>query len=290
MSAESMAETIVLGPASYGKSEVRLVKVARASSRHEIWDLNVAVALEGEFAAAYERGDNSGLLATDTMRNVVYAFAKEHPLDSIESFGLALARHFLASSPTVRHARVRLVAYPWERIAVDGRGHDHAFVRGAGERTAEIGASDAGVEVSSGLDNLLILKTTESGWEGYHFDKYTTLPETNDRIFATSLAATWSYGASSDIDFNRIWEGARARILATFTDHYSPSVQNTLYRMGKAVLEAYPEVRKIRFSLPNKHHLRFNLEPFGLANDNEIFHVTSEPYGLIEGTVERRGG
>lgn len=279
---------ILIGPASYGKSEVRLVKVARTTPRHEIHDLNVSIALEGDFVAAYERGENAGLLATDTMRNVVYALAKEHPLDSVESFALALARHYLASSPSVTRATVRIVAYPWSRIEVGGVGHDHAFVRGAGERTASVSASEEQAQVEAGLDKLLILKTTESGWEGYHFDKYTTLPETNDRILATILTASWTYEPREAIDFNAVWEGARARILAAFTDHYSPSVQNTLYRMGKAVLETYPEVRRIRFSLPNKHHLRYNLEPFGLANDNEIFHVSSEPFGLIEGTVERR--
>ena len=79
----------------------------------------------------------------------------------------------------------------------------------------------------------------------------------------------------------------RTTILAAFCDHYSPSVQFTLHHMGKAVLEARPEVERINFSLPNKHHLLYDLERFGIENDNEIFHASSEPYGVIEGTVER---
>jgi urate oxidase len=285
--ADASGETVALGSTSYGKSAVRLVKVARGPERHELWDLNVDIALEGDFAAAYTTGDNTRLLATDTMRNAVYALAKDHPLDSIESFALALARHHLAAGPTVTGARVRIVQYPWSRIEVGGVPHEHAFTRDSGERVAIVDATAAGAEVQAGIDNLLILKTTASGWENFHRDVYTTLPDATDRILATNLTATWTYKPGAH-DFTPLYHAVRARILETFTDHYSPSVQNTLYRIGHAVLQAFPQVRKIHFALPNKHHLLFNLAPFGLANHNEIFHVTSEPYGLIEGTVERR--
>jgi urate oxidase len=282
-------DAIILGATSYGKSAVRLVKVTRHEGRHDLCDLNVDIALEGDFAAAYTGGDNTRLLATDTMRNTVYALAKDHPIDSIESFGIALARHFLAAGPTVTAARVRIVEYPWSRIEAGGAPHEHAFTRDAGERVATVSATGGEVRVEAGIDNLLILKTTNSGWVNFHRDAYTTLPDADDRILATSLTAIWSYDAAEGLDYSALWRGVRGRILETFTDHYSPSVQNTLYRMGRAVLEAFPEVRKIHFTLPNKHHLLFNLAPFGLENPNQIFHVTSDPYGLIEGTVERRG-
>lgn len=280
-------ETIVLGQTSYGKSAVRLVKLIRHGAHHELRDLNVDVALEGDFGVAFTSGDNTQLLATDTIRNTVYALAKDHPLDTIEGFGIALAQHFLANGPTVTGVRVQISEYPWRRIVVQGQPHDHAFTRDAGERTALISGSAAGMTVAAGIDNLLILKTTNSGWEGFYRDRYTTLPDTNDRILATMLTATWTYADATN-DFDQLWTGVRARVLETFTDHYSPSVQNTLYRMGKAVLEAYPAVQKIHFALPNKHHITYNLKPFGLENANEIFQVTSDPYGLIEGTVERR--
>jgi urate oxidase len=142
--------------------------------------------------------------------------------------------------------------------------------------------------VEAGIDDLLVLKTTNSGWEGFFRERYTTLPETNDRILATKITANWTYG-DADVDFDRLWRSVRDQILATFTDHYSPSVQNTLYRMGEAVLEGFPEIEKIHLSLPNKHHLLYDLERFGMENEGEIFHATSEPYGLIEGFVERAG-
>lgn len=281
-------EQIALGPTSYGKSSVRLVKVIRDGARHSLRDLSVDVALEGDFAACYERGDNAGMPATDTMRNMVYVTAHEHPLDSIEAYGLALARRLLGSGPGVRRARARIVAHSWARLDADGRPHDHAFSREAGEATAAVVADAAGAQVSAGLENLLVLRTTGSGWTSFQRDEYTTLPDADDRILATALSAEWEYAGHEGLDFAALAAGVRARLLASFADHYSPSVQHTLYRMGRAVLEAFPAVRRVRMSMPNKHHLPFNLAPFGIEGRDTIFHATSEPYGLIEGSVERQ--
>jgi urate oxidase len=287
---ETARGEILLGGNNYGKSDVRLVKVKRDTDRHEIWDLSVDVALEGDFEAAHVEGDNSRLLATDTMRNTVYALAKDHLAGSIEEFGLRLVDHFLEAGPTVERVRVGITGFPWDRIEVNGQGHPHSFIRGSGERKATVTGDESGDRrVEAGLDNLLALKTTQSGWENFYREQYTTLPDTNDRILATTVTASWSYGENTRLDFDRLWRGVRDRILATFTDHYSPSVQNTLYRIGKAVLEGFPEVEKIQLSFPNKHHLLYDLERFGIENNNEVFHATSEPYGLIEGTVERSG-
>jgi urate oxidase len=285
---ETRTGRIVLGPTSYGKSGVRIVKVKRGTERHELWDLDVGVALEGDFEAAHLEGDNSQLLATDTMRNAVYALAKDRLTGSVEEFGLALVDHFLEAGPTVERARVIITQFPWDRIEVNGQGHEHSFVRGSGERKAIVTGDERGERrVEAGLDNLLVMKTTASGWEGFYRDRFTTLAGTNDRILATVVTADWVYAEAEGLDFDGLWEGIRGRILATFTDHYSPSVQNTLYRIGKAVLEEHPEVEKIRLSFPNKHHISYDLSRFGTENENEIFWATDEPYGLIEGTVER---
>jgi urate oxidase len=280
--------SIVLGANNYGKSAVRLVKVTRRPGRHELRDLTVDVALEGDFSAAHTAGDNSGLLATDTMRNTVYALAKDHPVVEVEDFGMALVARFLEAGPRVRRARVRLAEHPWERLVVGGEPHEHAFQRGSGgDRVAVVTGEEGGaVSIEAGIEDLAVLKTTESGWEGFLREDFTTLPETADRILATAISARWSYGTSS-VEFGPAWEGVRRRLLETFAGHYSRSVQQTLYLMGEAVLEAHPEIERIHLSLPNRHHLLFDLSRFGRANDNEIFHATTEPYGLIEGTVER---
>ena len=237
---ETAGGLIVLSQNNYGKSEIRLVKVKRDTDRHEVWDLDVAVALEGDFEAAHVHGDNSKLLATDTMRNTVYALAKDHLIGSIEDFGLVLVDHFLVAGPTVERVRIRITEFPWNRIEVNGRGHEHSFVRGVGERNTTVtGDEGGGRRVEAGIDNLLVMKTTESGWEGFVRERFTTLPETSDRILATIVTASWAYAESKDLDFDGLWSGVRDRILTTFTDHYSPSVQNTLYRIGRAVLEEF---------------------------------------------------
>ena len=285
---ETAGGEIVLSQNNYGKSEIRLVKVKRDADRHEVWDLDVAVALEGDFEAAHVHGDNSKLLATDTMRNTVYALAKDHLTGSIEEFGLRLVDHLLEAGPTVEGVRIEITQLPWSRIEVNGRGHEHSFVRGSGERKTRVTGDESGDRhVKAGIEDLFVLKTTESGWEGFLRERFTTLPDTDDRILATVITASWSYGDRTDLDFDRLWRDVRDQILATFTDHYSPSVQNTLYRIGRAVLEGFSEIQKIHLSFPNKHHLLYDLSRFGMENEGEIFWATNEPYGLIEGTVER---
>jgi urate oxidase len=262
--------------------------VTREPDRHDLRDVTVDVELAGDFAAAYVSGDNTGLLATDTMRNTVYALAKEHRLDELESFGRRLVEHFLAAGPGVTTARVRIAEHPWTRLEIGGRPHEHAFQRGGGGShiATVVGDARGEIQIQAGIEDLLVLKTTNSGWEGFLRDRYTTLPDTSDRILATIITARWSY-REGEIEFGAVWDRVRRAILESFCDHYSPSVQFTLHHMGKAVLEACQEVDRISFSLPNKHHLLYDLGRFGMDNDNEIFHATNEPYGLIEGTVER---
>ena len=285
---ETAAGRIFLGQTSYGKSDVRLVKVRRGKDRHELTDVRVDVALEGNFEAAHMRGDNTSLLATDTMRNTVYALAKDHLTGEIEEFGKKLVEHFLEAGPTVERVRIRFTEHLWDRIMVYGREHEHSFVRAAGERTATVEGDGDGVRIGAGIDDLLVLKTTNSGFEGYLRERYTTLPENDDRILSTVVNAYWMYYDGTDVDFGGMWRGVREQILVTLTDHYSPSVQNTLYRMGRAVLEGFSEIEKIHLSLPNRHHIPYDLQRFGLENEGEVFHTDPEPYGLIEGTVERR--
>jgi len=272
---------MALGRHGYGKSEVRVVKVMRTPGRHALRDLTVDVGLEGDFAAAHTSGDNSALLATDTMRNVVYALARTHPIDSLESFGAALVEHFLQAGPTVTRVRIDIAEHPWQRLG----DHEHAFQRGhGGTRTATVIGDGTATTYEAGIDDLLVLKTTASGWEGFVRDDYTTLPETDERILATMVTARWAYASAPD---EPEWEAVRGTLLEAFGDHYSPSVQFTLNRMGEAVIERHPGVERIHLSLPNRHHLLFDLQRFGLDNPNLVFQATTEPYGLIEGTIER---
>lgn len=277
---------MTLGRNRYGKAGVRLVRVRRDQPRHELVDVTVAIALQGEFEDAHVTGDNARILPTDTMKNTVYALSLEHLQGSIEAFGIALGKHFLAAAPC-SSARIKMQEHRWQRIAVNGRAHDHSFTRAGSEvRTARVTATADTVQVRAGLRGLYLLKTTRSGFVGYIKDKYTTLPETTDRIFATVLNAEWNYTAGAH-DYDKLWADARRAIEETFAEHDSLSVQHTLYAMGEAVLQRCPPVERIRFALPNKHHLLVDLTRFGLENRNEVFVATSEPYGLIEGEIVR---
>jgi urate oxidase len=275
-----------LGRNRYGKAGVRLVKVDRRSDRHSLRDLTIAVSLQGDFVEAHVSGDNARILATDTMKNSVYGLALEHLDKSIEDFGIFLGNHFMKSAP-IEKARIKIQEHMWRRIPVAGEDHDHSFVRAGSEvRTARVTISGDRVDVRAGIRGLNILKTTKSGFVGYIKDSFTTLPETTDRIFATSLNAEWVYAAGSH-DYDALWASARAGIEETFAQHDSLSVQHTLYAMGEEVLKRCAPVQRVRFALPNKHHLLVDLSRFGLQNRNQIFVATREPFGLIEGEIVR---
>jgi urate oxidase len=272
---------VVLGPNEYGKAETRLVRVDRDGGRHALRDLNVSVALRGDFDATYLTGDNATVLPTDTMKNTVYAFAKRFGVGEIEDFGLRLARHFVDSQPSVDAARVSIEEYAWTRLG------PHSFARAGGEtRTAAMTYDGHDSWVVGGLQDLVLLNSTDSEFRGYVRDEYTTLPEAQDRILATAVAARWRFGEAPG-DWSDSHAGVRAALIEAFVDTYSASLQQTLYQMGLRVLEKRPEVVEVRLSLPNKHHLLVDLAPFGLDNPNEVFVAADRPYGLIDGTVCR---
>ena len=272
---------IVLGPNRYGKAETRLVRVFKDGDTHRLADLNVSVALSGDLAATHLTGDNSGVLPTDTMKNTVYAFAKQHGVGEPEAFGLLLARHFVETQPQVHAAKVSIEAFAWERLG------PHSFQRKGGfTRTALINVSEAGTQVVSGISGLVLLNSTASEFHGYPHDKYTTLKETTDRVLATAVDAKWRH-LSDKSDWADSFAGATAALTDAFVNTYSYSLQQTLFSMGSRVLESRPEIAEVRLALPNKHHYLVDLAPFGLENDNEVFIAGDRPYGLIEGTVTR---
>ncbi len=273
---------IEVGPNSYGKSAIRLVKVVRGETPHRVRDVAVAIALEGDFADSYHAGNNSGVIATDTMKNTVYALAGEHLTGAIESFGLVLGRHFLAE-PQVSRVRVSIDEHAWRPI---GSASD-AFARDASHtRTTLVAHGRDDTVIDAGLTGLTVMKTSRSAFEGFPRDRFTTLAETTDRIMATKVTTSWRYG-STDVDFDASWDAIRSTFLQVFADHDSVSVQASIWVVGKAILERHPEVSQISMSLPNLHHWTVDLSPFGIENDREVYVSTTEPHGLIEATIRR---
>jgi|SRR5215469_2174413 len=272
---------------NYGKSRVRLVRVTRTGPQHEIKDISVDIQFEGDFDAAHTRGDNSKVLPTDTMKNTVYALAAQHPVGEIEHFGTRLVAHFLGNNTQVSGVKVSISEHLWSRIPVETKPHPTAFVSAGNERrTAVVTGSRQRTTVSAGIEDLLVLRTAGSAFDGFVKDVYTTLPETRDRIFATVVKAEWDYQVE-DASFGLCWRTVRDALLETFASHPSESVQHTLYAMAEAALERCDQLSQIRLSMPNKHQLIFDVSRFGIENRNEVFVPTDEPYGLIEATLRR---
>ena len=261
----------MLEATAYGKSRVRLVQVTRRTDRHELCDLTIAIRFQGDYDESYTAGDNRAVLPTDTMKNTVYA----------------LAAGGRVRNPRLQRVRIDLVEHAWGRIASGDREHGQAFVRqGPETRTATIEGDRGQTTVDAGVADLVILKSSHSAFAGFMRDEYTTLPETDDRLFATSLTATWRY-RDPDVSFDTAWRAVHRTLLETFAEHRSASVQHTLHAMGQAVIDHVDEVSAIHLVMPNKHHLPVDLTRFGLENRNEIFVPTDEPHGLIEATIVR---
>ena len=281
---------IVLGTNQYGKAENRVVRIYRDTPRHEIHDINVSTCLRGDFSAAHLAGDQADVLPTDTQKQTAYAYAKEKGLLSIEDYGLALARHFVGDVEPVVGARVEIDEYAWERAIVDGNPHDHTFIRKGQEvRTAAVTVDETGETVIGGLKELVILKSTGSEFAGFLSDPYTILEPTHDRVMATSLTAQWRF-TTTDVDWEAVYAGVKVQLVKQFAVVQSLALQQTLYEMGKAVLETYPEITEVRLAAPNKHHFVYDLSPFGLENNNEVFNADDRPYGFIQATVLRDDG
>jgi urate oxidase len=277
--------TIRLGDNQYGKAETHVVRVTKGAE-HELKDMTVSIALAGDFAETHLTGDNSHVVPTDTQKNTVFAFAKD-PIGEIEDFALRLGRHFVSDHRAVRRARVSIVEQPWARIVVGGKPHPHAFERdGSEQRLTAVTCTEDFEWVVSGITGVTLLKSTGSEFWGYREDHYTTLPETRDRVLATAVDARWRYGRAN-IDWMEAHREARRLLIENFATKHSLSLQQTLYAMGVAVLEARSEIAEIRLSMANKHHFVVDLKPFGLNNENEVFYASDRPYGLIEGTVTR---
>ncbi|MFJ4650664.1 factor-independent urate hydroxylase [Nocardia sp. NPDC088792] len=282
---------IVLGPHQYGKAENRVVRIYRDTDRHEIRDLNVSSCLRGAFDEAHITGDQGAVLPTDTQKQTIYAYAKAHGDGSIEDYGLALARHFVDDIDPVESARIEIEEYAWQRVPVGGSGHDHTWTRiGPEVRIAAITVADTDTGrqewVIGGVKDLVILKSTGSEFAGFLTDPFTVLEPAYDRILATSLTARWRFATPPD-DWDATYSGIRAAMVEVFATLHSKALQQTLFEMGRAALEAYPCLAEVRLSAPNKHHWYFDLSRFGIPNNGEVFHADDRPYGLIHASALR---
>lgn len=283
---------IELGANRYGKGGIHIVRVDRTSDPHRVRDVYVSVQLEGDFEAAHVAGDNALVVPTDTMKNTTFALAHDHLAGAIETYATALSGHFLQFEQVAQAtATVREVA--WRPLATSSGASDHGMVRDTSmTRTTVVRSDRDGARVRSGVEDVALMKTTKSGFAGFPRDRFTTLPEVDDRMMVSSVSASWAYrsqgaAAASEPDWDALHAQVWSTLVDVFHEHYSPSLQSSIWLMGKAILERVPEVEDVTMAWPNLHHWIVDLAPFGMTNDGTIYHATTEPYGMIEATVRR---
>lgn len=283
---------IILAENSYGESRVRLLKVSRQSDRHILKDLDLAIQLCGSFEAAHTAGDNRTILSADSIKNAVFALAKNDPQETgeeqIEQFALRLAEYFMENSPQASQARVEIHERPWSRIALGGKLHRSAFTRDGGEtRTALITATRQGVRIAAGLQDLTLLKTDSTGFAGFQQDPFSPPVKAGDGIVATAVKAEWLYG-TPDAAFGPCWHGVRQIIVEAFAEHQGRSTQHTLYALGETLLNTYDDITEIRLALAGRLCRLTDLSPFGLENHGEVFEPADEPHTVIEATIRKK--
>jgi len=280
----------------YGKTRVRVFRVDRTAEQHQVFEVSTDVLLRGDFKDTYETGDNSKIVPTDTMKNTVYYVAKSslNALKSIESFGLALCKHFLVEYPQVSEVTVDMRQTTWERV-IDPRTtepHKVAFVKRPELRLSTVWMNRKGVlRVSAGLSDLVLMKTTGSAFTGFPRDKLTTLQDAKDRLFCTSVRCRWTYNAQQvyrgSVQFDKVHSAVREVLVDKFANEWSNSVQQVVHMVGQAAMAKHPEIDEMTLAMPNIHIMNYDIERFGLENNDEVYYPTDEPSGYLEGTYRR---
>ncbi|XP_016100091.1 uricase-like [Sinocyclocheilus grahami] len=279
----------------YGKNMVKVFHIRREGIHHHITELIADVQLTLKTRKDYLTGDNSDIIPTDTIKNTVHALAKLKGIKTIEGFALDICEHFLTAFNHVTRVRVNIDEVPWKRLEKNGVEHTHAFIHCPEARhfcEVEQHLSMTPV-VHSGIKDMKVLKTTQSGFEGFLRDRFTTLTDAKDRFFCTSVYARWRYNTHVNVAFDAAWKTVKDTIIQTFAGpydrgEYSPSVQKTLYETQVLVLDRIPQVEEIEITMPNQHYFVIDMTKIGLSNKDEVYLPLDNPSGNITGTIRRK--
>jgi urate oxidase len=279
--------SVRLAENSYGEANVRLLRLASQEGRHDVKDLTLTIGFDGDFEAAHATGDNRKVLPGDTIKNTVYALARQHSMETAEEFALHLIEHFLTYNPQISRVHIEGAENVWARLPHGGKPHPSAFARAGGERRMTLlTATREATSIRSGIKGLEVMKTSEAAFENFLRDPYTTLAGDSNRILCTVISADWLY-ANENIEFGPVWHGLRQMLLEVFAEHKSKSLQHTLYAMGEAVLNNFSNVEEIHLSAPEKHLSLVDLTPLGMDNPGTVFMPLEAPFGTVNATVKK---
>ena len=280
--------SVRLAENSYGESNIRLLRLARQEGRDDVKDLTLTIRFDGDFEAAHRKGDNRKIVPGDTVKNTVYALARQHSMETAEDFALHLIEHFLTYNPQIATVRIETAENVWARLPHGGKPHPSAFARAGGERrTALLTGTRETTSIRSGVDGLVVMKTSDAAFDNFLREPYTTLPADSDRILGAMIQADWLYAKEEDIEFGPVWHGVRQMLVEVFAEHKSKSLQHTLYAMGEAVLNNFTNVEEIHLSSPEKHLNLVDLTPLGMDNPGTVFLPLDASYGTAEATLKK---
>lgn len=279
---------ILLQDNSYGESSVRLLRVARQADHRDVKEATLQVHFEGDFEDAHARGENRKILPPGTIRNTVYALARQYPGEALEDFSLHLIEHFLTYNPQIARVCIEAEERTWTRISHGGKAHASAFTQAGGERrTTSVQGKRDRAAVRSGIRNLSVLKAANVGFEGFLRDPYTTLKESTEGVILAELCANWLYQAE-DTEHNAAWHGVRQTLLEIFAEHGSRSFPHTLYAMGEAILASFDSISEIALSIWGEYCMPADLTPLGMDNPGRVFLPSDAPRAIAEATLRRK--
>nr|CAA30378.1 unnamed protein product [Rattus norvegicus] len=272
-----------LSELAMGRTWSKLLHIQRDGKYHSIKEVATSVQLTLRSKKDYLHGDNSDIIPTDTIKNTVHVLAKFKGIKSIETFAMNICEHFLSSFSHVTRAHVYVEEVPWKRFEKNGVKHVHAFIHTPTELTSVTWSRvrNGPPIIHSGIKDLKVLKTTQSGFEGFIKDQFTTLPEVKDRCFATQVYCKWRY-QNRDVDFEATWGRCPDIVLKKFAGpydrgEYSPSVQKTLYDIQVLTLSQLPEIEDMEIAFQTFTTLTSTCPKWGSINKEEVLLPLDNP-------------
>ena len=301
----------------YGKAEVSTYRTratllegtpvipesAFAGRPNHVLAAEIDVQVMGEaFTEAYTEGDNTNVVATDTMKNFIHRESLDFDGSTLEGWLHFLGRRFLDTYSQMERLRVsgEEIRFDAARVPVPGGGFEDSAVlyhRRHDDRSVaslEVGRSDDGSvilgDVRSGRIGLDLMKTTGSAFADFPRDEYTTLPSREDRLLFTHVDIAWRYAdprVPIDPDPTQYVASEQVADLAAvvFHDFVSLSIQHLVNEIGERMFERYPALTEISFEAQNR---TFDVAEESTADElRKVYTDPRPPYGRIGLTMSR---